>query len=65
MNGASPVAVGLFGGAFEKIILRCSTCFLSFVEGRWNCGPPNGVPHGAKSEIQATAQEKMVVPCGF
>ena len=29
-----------------------------FWGGRWNCGPPNGVPHGAKREFQAWAQKK-------
>jgi len=31
-----------------------------FGEGRWNCGPPKGVPDGAKCEFQAMQGKKWL-----
>ena len=51
-----PVAVGVW--CFPQKISR-STCCPSFWGSRRNCGPPNGVPHGAKREFQANATKKQ------
>ena len=52
-----PVAVGVW--CCFPVNPSHSTCRPSFWGGRRNCGPPNGVPHGAKREFQAMAQKKF------
>ena len=55
LNGNCPLLLVCLGFCFEKMADQPVS---PYGGGRWNCGPPKGVPHGAKSEFQAAAQKK-------
>ena len=47
----------VWGFALKKFAVQPVSLFGG---GRWNRGPPKGVPHGAKCEFQAIATKKMM-----